>query len=135
MKKIFIIALSFLLILALAGCSTNKAENSDDVVDILPNIQNESDYTGTKIDSAVWDIDNDGIYEDLSLYTGPTYGVTSYLVMACVDGNVKYKGIITAAFESEPSFDSMSKDPIIVINGDGHKMTVIRDSIVFDNLK
>ena len=135
MKKIFIIALSLLSILALVGCGTNKAENSDDVVDILQNIQNESDYTGTKIDSAVWDIDNDGIYEDCSLYTGPTYGVTTYLVLASVDGNVKYKEIITATFESEPSFDSKSKDPIIVINGDSHKMTVIRDRIVIDNLK
>ena len=113
--------------------ATNQAVNTGDVVDILQGIQNESDYTGIKIDSAVWDIDNDGIYEDCSLYTGPTSGLTTYLVLVCVDGNVKYKEIITASFESEPYFDNQSEKPIIVINGDRYRMSVVNDSIIFDN--
>ena len=113
--------------------ATNQAVNTGDVVDILQGIQNESDYTGIKIDSAVWDIDNDGIYEDCSLYTGPTSGLTTYLVLVCVDGNVKYKEIITASFESNPYFDNQSEKPIIVINGDRYRMSVVNDSIIFEN--
>ena len=133
MKKMFIIAFSLLLTLALAGCGTNKTASNDDVVDILQDIQKESDYTGIKLDSAVWDIDNDGIYEDCSLYTGPTSGLTTYLVLVCVDGNVKYKEIITASLESEPYFDNQSEKPIIVINGDRYRMSVVNDSIILDN--
>ena len=133
MKKMFIIAFSLLLTLALAGCGTNKTASNDDVVDILQDIQKESDYTGIKLDSVAWDIDNDGIVEDCSLYTGPTYGVTTYLVFASVGGDVKYKEIITASLESEPYFDNQSEKPIIVINGDRYRMSVVNDSIIFDN--
>ena len=66
------------------------------------------------IDTAVIDVDNDGIPEDWSMTFGPTSGLFTVVITASQDGNIKYKNTFNMIWGHKLFFDEKDGSPCIV---------------------
>ena len=140
MKKMIAIMLCLLLTLSVIGCGkkTDKIANTTTSTVSEHEIQSEiKDPTGERpefyIDTASLDIDNDGIYEECSMTSGPTSGLFTVVITASVDGTIKYKNTFNI-IGVDVSFAEKGGIAQFVRGGEYHRLYVEDNRIVIENL-
>ena len=123
MKRTAILLLCFVILTTLVGCRQSHTTTTN----------NKQSVNGIIIDTALFDIDKDGVVEDCFMTFGPTSGLFTIVVTAFVDGDIKYKNTFNLR-HGDYAFGE--KDGVIQIVKDGkyHKIYVVEKRIVIDDL-
>ncbi len=134
MKKICLLILAIILLVACCGCGEREPEPID--IDAIKG----SDMC---IDSASFDMDGDGIAEDCVMTYGPTSGLFTVVITISENGIVEYKNTFNLAF-GELTFGEQNGEPHIfrtntdISTGESrtesHRVYVENDRIVIDGL-
>lgn len=140
MKKLYIVLLAVVIVLAFVGCSKKAAETADTATSsesehVAQHINDEpaEQKYDINIDTASLDIDGDGIYEDCSIQYGPTYGIFTIVITASVDGAIKYKNTFIISTD-DVSLEEKDGKAQFVCDGKYHRIYVKDNRIVIDKL-